>query len=418
MTDKKTIQFKDAHRISKVPKAFEIMAKPIGPVCNLDCTYCYYTEKKTLYPETINFKMQDSTLELFVKHYIQEQQSDIINFTWQGGEPCLLGIDYFKKAIAFQKKHASNKKISNSFQTNGTLLTNEWCKFFAQNNFLIGISIDGPKEIHDKYRNYSDGNPSFEIVMAGIKLLKKHGCEFNTLTVVNNISSEYPLKIYHFLKEIGSEFMQFIPLVEREATNPNTNLKLVSPFYQDETKLTEWSVKPLNYGKFLSTIYDDWVRNDIGKHYVQIFDVTLANWIGESPGLCVFSETCGLSAVIEHNGDVYSCDHFVYRENFLGNIQNHSLGQLINSEKQFKFGLDKRDSLPTYCKNCDYRFACHGECPKHRFIKTPNGEQGLNYLCAAYKHFFKHVTPTMNYMAKELIANRAPANIMNHLRNT
>lgn len=416
MTKNKAIQFADATRITKVPEAFSVMSKPIGPKCNLDCTYCYYLEKKGLYPETSSFKMSEETLALFIKQYIQEQEADTITFTWQGGEATLLGVDYFKKAVAFQKKYAGNKTIENSFQTNGTLLTNEWCAFFVDNNFLVGISIDGPEDLHDHYRKYANGKPSFKEVMKGIELLKKHQCEFNTLTVVNDYNAKYPLEIYRFLKEIGSTFMQFIPVVERRVLDKNNSLKLVNAGYKGEAEVTDWSVKPKDYGSFLNTIFDEWARNDVGRYYVQLFDVTLGNWYGAPPGLCVFTETCGNAIVMEHNGDVYSCDHFVYDEYYIGNIAEQPLGDMLKSSKQFQFGIDKRDTLPIYCKRCEFRFACHGECPKHRFMEAPNGEKGLNYLCESYKMFFSHVKPSMDFMMNELNNNRPPSNIMNHLR--
>lgn len=416
MTKNKTIQFTDATRINKVPDAFSIMAKPIGPKCNLNCTYCYYLEKKELYPDTSNFKMSDEILGLFIKNYIQEQKATTIVFTWQGGEPTLLGVDYFRKAIAFQKKYTGSKTIENSFQTNGSLITNEWCEFFVENNFLIGVSIDGPEDLHNHYRKFASGKPSFKDVMKGIELLKKHKVELNTLSVVNNYNAQHPIEVYNFLKKIGSTYLQFIPIVERRALDENNVLKLVNPEYDGEAEVTEWSVKPKEYGVFLNAIFDEWVRNDVGKYYVQIFDVTLGNWYGDPPGLCVFAETCGMAAVMEHNGDVYSCDHFVYDEHYIGNIAEQSLGDMLKSNKQFKFGLDKRDKLPIYCKRCEFRFACHGECPKHRFMTAPNGEKGLNYLCEAYKMFFGHVKPYMNFMMKELNNKRAPANIMEHLR--
>lgn len=416
MTTNKTIHFTDAIRIDKVPEAFSIMIKPIGPTCNLNCTYCYYLEKNKLYPDTKDFRMSLDTLEIFTKKYIEEQKADHIVFTWQGGEASLLGINFFQKAIEFQKKYAKGKTIENSFQTNGTLLTDEWCEFFHENNFLIGISIDGPEDLHDHYRTYADGKPTFHKVMEGINLLKKHRCEFNTLSVVNDYNSKEALRVYRFLKEIGSTFIQFIPIVERQALDENNKITLVDQTYKGEARITDWSVKPEAYGKFLTTIFDEWVRNDVGKYYVQIFDVTLGNWVGAPPGLCVFAETCGMAAVMEHNGDVYSCDHFVYDDFYIGNIKEQSFGDLFKSEKQFQFGIDKRDTLPFYCKRCEFRFACHGECPKHRVIEAPNGEKGLNYLCEAYKLFFSHVKPYMEYMANELKFQRAPANIMNHIK--
>ena len=412
----KNIHFNEAARINKVPNAFHVMTKPFGPVCNLDCSYCYYLEKKGLYPDTADFKMAEELLERFTRDYIEEQKADTVNFTWQGGEPSIMGLDFFKKALAYQQKYAGRKKIENSFQTNGTLLNDDWCRFFANNKFLIGISVDGPEELHDRYRKNENGKTSFKQVMKSIELLHRYSVEFNTLTVVNDHNSIYPLKVYRFLKDIQSRFMQFIPIVERIAGN-SKGLKLVTPDYQLEAEVTGWSVNPSDYGSFLVSIFDEWVRHDVGKYYVQMFDVTLGSWYGAPPGLCVFAETCGLAAVLEHNGDLYACDHFVYKDYLLGNILEKSLGDMFRSDEQFRFGMEKRDSLPVYCRRCEYLFACHGDCPKHRFIETPKGEKGLSYLCEAYKRFFRHVEPYMKFMVNELRNKRPPANIITHLRN-
>lgn len=397
-------------------EAFHVMAKPIGPICNLDCKYCFYLEKENLY-QTSNFEMPFSVLEEFIKQKIESHETPSVNFAWQGGEPTLLGIDYFRKVAELQRKYAGGKKIENTFQTNGVLLDDEWCEFFAENGFLIGLSIDGPKELHDKYRVNKGDKPTFDQVMRGINYLKKHKVDFNTLTVVHNDNSRYPLEIYNFLKEIGSGFMQFIPIVERVAKgNDPSGLSLVSPDYKGDAVVTDWSVRPETYGDFLIKIFDEWVRNDVGNIFVQIFDVTLESWYGKEPSLCVFRETCGDAMAIEHNGDLYSCDHYVYPENKLGNIMNEHISTLVNSGQQIKFGNDKRDKLPQYCLDCEVKFACNGECPKHRFIKTPDGEDGLNYLCAGYKKFFNHIDPYMRIMAEELRNRRAPAHVMNWAR--
>jgi len=394
------------------------MLKPIGPVCNLDCTYCYYLEKKNIYPGKSDYILNEELLELFTKDYIATQDVPVVSFVWQGGEPTMLGVDYFRKALEFQKKYAGKKKIENSFQTNGTLLTDEFCRFFKENEFLVGLSIDGPKELHDHYRVYSNGKPSWDKVMLGVELLQKHKVEFNTLSVVNRKTGDHPLEVYRFLKEIGSTFMQFIPIVERTTEEPGEDKqKLVHHTFKGKARVTDWSVRPLQYGQFMANMFDEWVRKDVGRFYVQLFDVTLANWVHAMPGLCVFSETCGTAAVMEHNGDVYCCDHFVYRDYFLGNIRDKSLGELMAMPKQSIFGQDKKGALPPYCKSCEVRFACHGECPKHRFETTPQGDPGLSYLCEGYKHFFHHVKPTMDYMARELKAKRAPANVMQWIKN-
>ncbi|MHC1705643.1 MAG: anaerobic sulfatase-maturation protein [Tenuifilaceae bacterium] len=395
------------------PVAFSVMAKPIGPICNLNCKYCYYLEKQNLYKDHSDFRMNDEVLEKFIKDYINGQQVPTVSFLWQGGEPTLLGLDFFRKVIALQRKYAGSKKIENSFQTNGTRLDDEWCNFFKQHNFLVGVSIDGPERIHNMYRVYKRGQPTFKDVMRGIELLKKHNVDFNTLSVVNRYNARYPLEVYRFLKKIGSRYMQFLPVVERVATDSSENdLKLVSNSYKEQAKVTDWSVIPEDYGNFLITIFDEWVRNDVGQYYVQMFDTTLASWVGQPPGLCVFSETCGNALAIEHNGDIYSCDHFVFPQHLLGNIKDTQLVDMVASDAQYQFGENKLTKLPQFCIHCDYRFACHGECPKHRFIKTPDGEDGLSYLCSAYKKFFTHVHPFMQFMGEQLDKKQAPANVM------
>lgn len=411
------ILFTDALKQSK-PKAFNIMAKPIGAVCNLNCTYCYYLEKKSLYPGINNFRLNDEILEVFIKQYIENHEVPVVNFTWQGGEPTLLGLDYFKKVIALQKKYSRGKTVNNAFQTNGTLLDDDWCRFFVDNNFLVGISIDGEEHNHNYYRKTISGDASFKSVMKGIGLLHKNKVQFNTLSCVNSYNVHHAIETYRFLKRIGSGFIQFIPVVERIAINPKPGfLKLVSPGYMSDASVTEWTVNTKDFGIFLINIFNEWVRNDVGRYFVQIFDANLANYVGAMPGICVFSETCGDATVMEHNGDIYSCDHFVYPEYLLGNISNNKMSDIIFSQRQFDFGIAKRNSLPRYCLQCDVRYACHGECPKHRFIGTPDGKAGLNYLCEAYKDFFHHTEPFMEYMAKELKNKRAPANVMNWLKN-
>lgn len=404
----------DSERI----KAFHVMTKPIGPICNLDCKYCFYLEKEKLFPSNENFKMRDDVLETYIRQYIENQSVPEVSFAWQGGEPTLLGVKYFGRIVELQQKHAGGKKITNALQTNGTLLDDEWCEFLAKNDFLIGLSIDGPPKMHDTYRVGKKGENSYEKVIRGLRLLKKHGVNFNTLTVVNRVNSQKPLEVYRFLRENGSGFIQFIPLVERLADAEATKLGLdlaVPPRVDQETArmpVTDWSVEPKQYGEFLVTIYDEWVKRDVGQVFVQLFDVALGNWMGLGGGLCVFSENCGSALAIEHNGDVYSCDHYVYPQYRLGNVLNDALGDMVNSEFQRKFGTDKSATLPAYCRNCEVRFACHGECPKHRFLRTPDGERGLNYLCQAYKRFFKHADPSMKKMAALLRAGRPAADIM------
>jgi uncharacterized protein len=395
---------------------FHVLAKPIGPICNLDCKYCFYLEKENLYPEAAGktaWALPDDVLESYVRQYIEAQGVPVVNFAWQGGEPTLLGVDYFRNVVSLQAKHAGGKKIENGLQTNGVLLDDEWCEFLAKNRFLVGLSIDGPRKFHDRYRLDKGGAPTFDKVMRGLDCLKKHGVEFNTLTVVQRHNSHHPLEIYRFLKEVGSGFMQFIPVVERVAEDSSPEgLVLISPDSLVPARVSEWSVEPLQYGRFLCAIFDEWVRNDVAKCFVQLFDVALEAWTGVESSLCVFRRTCGEALVIEHNGDVYSCDHYVYPENRLGNIMENALGGMVTGSQQRKFGLDKLDRLPRYCRECEVRFACNGECPKHRFTRTPEGEDGLNYLCGGYKLFFTHIDPYMKFMAGELKAERAPANVM------
>jgi uncharacterized protein len=398
-------------------KGFHVMAKPVGPICNLDCRYCFYLEKENLYGKKRDWAMPDPVLESYISQFVNAQDAPAISFAWQGGEPTLLGVDFFRKVIAIQKKYANGKRIENAFQTNGVLLDDRWGEFLAENHFLIGISIDGPADLHDFYRVDKGGAPTFDRVMRGLRFLKKHQVEFNALTVVNRQNSQHPLRVYRFLKGIGCQFMQFIPIVERVATAANpVGLVLISPRDPHTAEVSEWSVEPRQYGVFLCTIFDEWVRKDVGNYYVQLFDVTLESWLGLEPSLCVFRPTCGAAMALEHNGDLYSCDHYVYPENRLGNILEQPLLTLVNSAQQRAFGLDKRDSLPRYCRECDVRFACNGECPKHRFILTPDGEPGLNYLCAGYKLFFQHVDPYMKFMANELRRERPPANVMSWIR--
>lgn len=395
-----------------------MLTKPIGPICNLDCKYCFYLEKEALYPGESAWRMNDTVLAEYVRQYIQEQPGPEIHFAWQGGEPTLLGVEFFEKVIQLQGQFAGGKTIFNAIQTNGTLLDDAWGEFLAANRFLVGLSIDGPAEWHDALRVDKRQQPTFSTVMRGLDVLKKHGVEFNTLTVVNRLNSQHPLELYRFLKGIGSSFIQFIPLVERTAPPELAvaGYDFAAPPWPDVAEkpsvVTPWSVEPEQYGRFLCTIFDEWVRHDVGTTYVQLFDVALGNWMGLGSSLCVFAEQCGGALALEHNGDVYSCDHYVYPRHRLGNILNQSLGGMVNSPAQTGLGEAKRLSLPKYCRECAVRFACNGECPKHRFGQTPDGEAGLNYLCAAYKQFFTHIDPHMKTMARLLEADEAPARIM------
>ena len=385
------------------PAGFNIMAKAGGSICNLACEHCYYLSKEQLFPNS-DFRMSEVLLESYTQQYIEAQRVPEVTFVWQGGEPTILGIEFYEKAVALQKKYAKpGMEIKNSLQTNGTLITEEWAKFFTKHDFLIGISIDGTEDIHNRYRKYSSGKPSYVDVIRGLRFLQQYGVEYNALTCVSINNADRGLEVYqHFRDELGIEFIQFIPIVERENDTG----------YQEGGKLTRRSCTPQQYANFLITIYNEWIRNDIGKVFVQIFDTTLASWVGERPGLCVFEPTCGLGLVLEHNGDVFSCDHFVEPSHLLGNINDIPLVDLVFSERQRDFGFAKRDTLTAYCKRCPWLFACHGGCPKNRVRKSPDGEEGQNYLCKAYEEFFAYVEKSMEVMANLIRSQRAPAEIM------
>lgn len=360
--------------------------------------------------------MSEELLEKFIEEYINAQTMSQILFTWHGGETLMRPLSFYKKVMELQQRYGRGRQIANTIQTNGTLLTPEWCKFFHDHHWLVGVSIDGPQEFHDEYRVDKQGRPSFAKVMQGIQLLNKYEVEWNALAVVNDFNADYPLDFYHFFKSINCRFIQFTPVVERlHRHNDGRHLAAVHEGHTNE--LTDFSVSPEQWGNFVCTIFDEWVRNDVGEYYVQLFDATLANWMGEQPGVCTLAKTCGHAGVMEFNGDVYACDHFVFPEYKLGNIYSQSLVEMMYSEKQQQFGQDKYNNLPTQCKECEFLFACNGECPKNRFCSTANNEQGLNYLCKGYYLFFKHAAPYMDFMKNELMHQRPPANIMAHLRN-
>ena len=388
------------------------MAKAIGPACNLRCSYCYYLDKKSLSPKNSSNRMSIETLEKFTEQYINAQPIHQVLFTWHGGEPLLMGMDYYQKAIQFQKIYGRNKQIDNSLQTNGTLLTDEWCQFFKENNFLIGISIDGPDHCHNRYRRTIGNEGSFKKAVEGIKLLQKHQVEFNILSVVNDYNAQYPLEVYRFFKLIGAKYIQFSPVVERLDT---TSGLLTAPD-NSEGKLTSWSVTASDYGNFLTAIFDEWVLNDVGEIFVTMFDATLAGYVGAPPPTCIFAETCGHAAALEANGDVYSCDHFVFPEFKQGNIHHKTITQMMLSPEQIKFGNDKRDKLSSLCLSCKYKKLCHGECPKNRIVKLTDGASH-NFLCGGLKHYFNHTEPYMKFMANELAHKRAPSNVMQWARN-
>jgi uncharacterized protein len=408
--DLNAIQFNEAIEFTipaESPPALHLLAKPSGAICNLDCAYCFFLDKELLYPGS-KFRMSDDVLEQYIRQLIESHRTNQVTVAWQGGEPTLMGLDFYRRAMALEEKYRRpGMTFLNTMQTNGTLLDDEWCAFFKEHNFLIGISIDGPRELHDVYRVDKGGKPTFDKVMRGIRLLQKHGVEFNILTTVNRVNGDHPLEVYRFIRdEIGADWMQFIPVVERINADGRT-------LYQEGTTVSERSVLPEQFGRFLSTIFDEWVHHDVGRVYVQTFEAALRNWLGMSQsGMCVFNETCGQGLAIEHNGDLYACDHFVEPNYFLGNIQQDHMIELVASPQQLKFGQDKLDTLPQYCLDCDVRFACHGECPKNRFLTTPDGEDGLNYLCAGFKHFFHHVDFPMKLMAGLTRRNRPAAEVM------
>ena len=390
-----------------------IMLKPAGSLCNLRCKYCYYLEKSKLYEDNKNHVITDVLLEKFIKEYIEAQTTPQVLFTWHGGETLMRPISFYRRALELQRYYARGRQIDNSIQTNGILLNDEWCRFFKENNFLVGVSIDGPQEFHDEYRRTATGKPSFRQVMKGIDLLNKYGVEWNALAVVNDFNADYPLDFYHFFKDIGCRYIQFTPIVERIVKR--TDGLTLAPGMQEGGELTGFSVTAEQWGSFLCTIFDEWVHHDVGEYYIQLFDATLANWVGVAPGICTMAKECGHAGVMEYNGDVYSCDHFVYPEHKLGNLAYKTIYEMMNSDRQKEFSKMKYRLLPQQCRECKYQFACHGECPKNRFLRDKYGNTGLNYLCKGYYQFFEHVAPYMDFMKNELENQRPPANVMNQV---
>ncbi len=399
-----TLHLADVAKMQRAP-AFGTMIKPIGSACNLDCHYCYYRDKSEIYSGNMP-RMSEELLETYIKQYIQGASQQNISFCWHGGEPLMAGLPFFEKAMELQKKYAGDKVVENTLQTNGILVNDVWCSFFKENNFLIGLSLDGPEDIHDAFRRDCGGAPTFARVMKAVELMKKHGVEFNILSTVNARSEERGVEVYKFLTSINP-YLQFLPVVEYVKMRPGKRPLIVSPDEEDAVP-APWSVSAKGYGKFMCDVFDEWVKYDVGRNFVQLFDVTLGNWCGVPPSLCAFAEVCGDGLVVEHNGDVYSCDHFVYPEYRLGNIATDELAAMYRSREQQDFGRDKRDALPIECKRCNYYFLCRGECPKHRFEYAKNGEPYMNVLCEGYKMFFRHTDPYMRYM-KTLIEKGEPA---------
>lgn len=389
-----------------------IMVKPVGSACNLRCDYCYYLEKQHLYANEGRQMLSDELLERFIREYIESQTTPEVLFTWHGGEPLVRPLAFYEKVVRLQQRYARGRRIANSLQTNGTLINDDWARFFHDQGWLIGVSLDGPEAYHDAFRRTRGGGPSFRNVIRGIDILNRHAVEWNALAVANRLNGDHPLSFYRFFKNIGCQYIQVTPVVERLAHHDDGR-QLAS--LVDEGQLAPFSIRPKQWGNFLCTIFDEWVRHDVSMFFINIFDATLANWVGVAPGLCTMAKHCGHAGVMEHNGDVYSCDHFVFPEYKLGNIHEQSLVEMMYSERQRRFGRAKADSLPTQCRECQWLNACHGECPRNRFIHTTNGEPGLNYLCEGYRQYFSHVAPYMDVMKRLLGEKRPPAEIMDML---
>ncbi len=382
---------------------FNVITKPIGAICNLDCEYCFYLRKQSLYPDTSDFKMTEDVLEEYVQGYL-DQPAEEVTFTWQGGEPTLMGLDFYKKVVEYQEKYnTGGKRVQNSLQTNAVKIDDEWAAFLKEHDFLVGVSIDGPPHVHNHYRKFKGGQDSFHEVYRGLEHLRDHEVEYNVISCVNDYSGAHPLDIYDFFKEkAGTPYWQFIPIVERIGGGTGT-------------QVADHSVGPEQYGDFLIQLFNRWVRRDLGEVSIQIFDITLRSFLGMNPGLCIFEETCGYSLAVEHNGDLYSCDHYVDPEHFLGNLTETPMKDLVFQPFQEQFGQDKKDTLPNYCLECEVRHLCNGGCPKNRFTKTPDGESGLNYLCAGYRKFFNYVDSYMKFMASQYRAGVHPMQMRQHI---
>lgn len=401
--------------INPFSRPLYVMLKPVGAACNLRCHYCYYLEKACLYKDSSKRVLSEEMLDQFTKEYIEAQTMNDVLFTWHGGEPLMRPISFYRKALELQNKYGRGRNISNVIQTNGTLLTDEWCRFLHENNWLVGVSIDGPQEFHDEYRRTASGGSSWAKVMRGIQLLNKHHVEWNAMAVVNDFNADYPLDFYHFFKEMGCRFIQITPVVERMVNHADG--RHLATLTDDATApVTDFSVTPEQWGRFLCAIFDEWVRNDVGQTYVELFDCILANWVGVTPGICVYAKECGHAGIMEFNGDVYSCDHFVFPEYRLGNIREKTITEMLYGEQQQQFSRLKSQSLPNECKECEWEFACHGECPRTRFIKDVYGNPGKNYLCEGYRMFFRHIAPYMDFMKKEYMNQRPPSNVMQHIQ--
>lgn len=407
------------------PSYFHVMAKPTGAACNLNCKYCFFLSKDSLYPGS-GFRMSDEVLEAYVRQVIESQREPHLTIAWQGGEPTLMGLDFFRRAMTLVNKYRRpGSTLELTIQTNGVLLDQAWCEFLRENKILVGLSMDGPRQMHDAYRVDNGGAPTFDRVMRAARLMQAHKVDFNILCTVHAANVDHPLEVYRFFRDqLKTQFVQFIPIVERATPELlamanegwGTNNRARPLYTQNGRLVTERTVKPEQWGQFLIAVFDEWVRHDVGDVFVQLFESALASWMGMPPSLCIFAKTCGSAMALEHNGDLYSCDHFVEPGFLLGNITKQHLVELVASDKQQKFGRDKQDTLPRYCRECEVRFACNGECPRNRFIETPDGEPGLNYLCAGYKAFFKHIDHPMKVMASLLMQGRDAPEVMDILR--
>ena len=409
LTRKPTTTPQLKNRPPTAPAQFHVLAKPSGPICNLDCEYCFFLSKEALYPGD-RFRMSDELLDTYIRQVLESHSGPEVTIAWQGGEPTLMGVDFFRRAIGVVEKYRRpGQVVHHSMQTNATLLTDEWCELLGAHGFLVGVSIDGPAAVHDAYRVDKKGNPTFAKVLRGYELLQRHHVDTNILCTVNAANQDHPLEVYRYFRDdLGATFLQFIPIVERDNETG----------FQEGDQVTSRSVEPDAWGRFMISIFDEWVRRDVGTVFVQLFDASLASWLGLPPAVCIFAETCGDALALEHNGDLYSCDHFVEPKHLLGNIMTTHMVELVASPQQRAFGAAKRDTLPRYCLDCEVRFACNGECPKNRFTSTPDGEPGLNYLCAGYKAFFTHVDGIMRVMAERVRAGGYADEIMDILRTT
>ena len=407
-----------------------LMAKPIGPLCNLDCGYCFYLEKEQLYPPREKFRMGDDVLRAYVAGYIAAQPTPEVEFTWQGGEPMLMGLEFFQRAVAYQQQLAGGKTIRNTLQTNGTLLDDAWCRFLAAHDFTVGISLDGPRELHELHRPDKQGRSSFDAALHGLHLLLRHQVNVNVLVTVTRDSAPHGLAVYRYLREQGARYIQFNPVVERApqaeqpvrlhfarpprldvaAARPTAAAPAIAP--SCDPPVTAHTVGREAYGDFLIAVFDEWVRNDVGTVHVMNFEWALASWLQLPASVCLFAPRCGKAMIVEHDGGVYACDHFMYPEYQLGNIRDGDLAAMAASPAQQAFGAAKETALPAYCRRCPYQFACHGECPKNRFMASPDGEAGMNYLCPSYEKYFRHITPAMNALAKIIAAGYPASSVM------